>query len=234
MENFSLKHLAIIMDGNRRWAKKRGLPPIMGHIAGSKTALQITKDTIALKIPYLTLFAFSTENWKRKKANQSSHLVKFILAYLTHNIKKFLDLGIKVKFIGCRDHFSSRYLEMIEKIENTTANETVLYLLLALDYGGRDDIVYAAKHLAQDILHQNTTVEDITEELFSQKLMTAEIPDPDLVIRTGGDIRVSNFLLWQAAYAEFYFCPTLWPDFNKEELKKACMFFEQSTRNHGQ
>ncbi|STX55615.1 UDP pyrophosphate synthetase [Legionella beliardensis] len=226
-------HLAIIMDGNRRWAKKRYLPAITGYVIGAKTAWKILCNCLDLNIQYLTLFAFSTENWKRTQKKQSSHLIKFMIYYLAHHVDRFHSQGIKIQLIGSKANLDEKLLALLTEVEQKTANNTQLNLLIALDYGGKWDIVNAAKQLAQQVVNHKINIEDIDESTFAKFLTTQKVPDPELVIRTGGEIRLSNFLLWQIAYSEIYFTPVFWPDFDEHELMKAFASFNERQQSFG-
>lgn len=226
-------HLAIIMDGNRRWAKKRFMPPIMGHIAGSKTAWAIVNSCLELKIKYLTLFAFSTENWKRTEKKQSTHILKLIAMLMNHYLERMNILGIKVKIIGARSRFDEQLIKIFNQIEESTQYNTNLTVVFAVDYGGKWDIVNATKALFDKAKNEEFNIDKLDEEIFSEFLATSIAPDPDLLIRTGGDTRLSNFLLWQIAYSEIYFSKVLWPDFDSNELLKACESFNECKQNYG-
>lgn len=226
-------HLAIIMDGNRRWAKKRFLPAITGYILGAKTAWNILCTCIDLNIQYLTLFAFSTENWQRTQKKQSTHLLKFIISYLSHHIDRFYDKGIKIRLIGSKERLNKKLLEMIDAVEKKTEHNTRLTLFIALDYGGKWDILNATKHIVKQVINNQLDIDNLDEKDFAQYLAINEAPDPELVIRTGGEFRVSNFLLWQMAYSEIYFTPILWPEFNEHELLKSFIAFTERQQNFG-
>lgn len=227
--NDSLKlpsHVAIIMDGNGRWARRRGLPRVMGHYRGAEVAEDIVEFARELGIKHLTLYAFSTENWNRPKEEVDT-LFKLLEEYLRAKKRKLYELNIRVKFIGRRDRIPRNLIRLMEEIEEESKNFNGLNLNLAVDYGGRDEILRAVKKL----LREDPKV--INEETFSQYLDLACSPDPDLLIRTGGEQRVSNFLLWSIAYTEFYFTPTLWPDFTREEFIKAIEEYSRRKRKFG-
>lgn len=219
-------HVAIIMDGNGRWALKRGLPRIMGHYQGAKVAEDIVEYATKLGIKHLTLYAFSTENWNRPKEEVEA-LFKLLEEYLKNKKQKLYDLGIRTRFIGRRDRLPKKLVELMEQIEEESKNFNILTLNVAIDYGGRDEIIRAVKKLIKD----NPSV--IDEETFSQYLDLACSPDPDLLIRTAGEKRISNFLLWNIAYTEFYFTDTLWPDFTREEFLEAIKDYSKRKRKFG-
>ncbi len=226
-------HLAIIMDGNRRWAHKRFLPAITGHIIGAQTAWNILCTCMDLNIQYLTLFAFSTENWQRTQNNQSSHLLKFIISYLSHHVERFHKKGIKIRLIGSKERLNEKLLKMVEDVEEKTSQNSRLTLFIALDYGGKWDIFNATKQIVKQVIDNQLDIENINEKDFAKYLATQGAPDPELVIRTGGEFRLSNFLLWQIAYSEIYYTPLLWPEFNEQELIKSFAAFTERQQNFG-
>lgn len=226
-------HLAIIMDGNRRWAKNRFLPAITGYVIGAKAAWDVLCRCLDLNISYLTLFAFSTENWQRTKQNQSSHLIKFIIFYLSHHIERFHNQGIKIRLIGSKERLNEKLLMMLEEVEKKTQHNSRLTLFIALDYGGKWDILNATRQIVKQVLAKGLDINHLDESSFANYLTTQGAPDPELVIRTGGELRLSNFLLWQIAYAEIYYTPVLWPDFNEQELLKALTAFTERQQNFG-
>ena len=221
-------HVGIIMDGNRRGAKLRSLPIPSGHSAGASTFEKIAFYSNSIGLKYLTVFAFSTENWKRSKAEVSALMLLF-KKQLLRVIEKFKNENIVVKFIGDISKFSFDIQNLVKTIETETANKTGLHLNIAMNYGSRQEIINCTKKIAQDVIENKLNPEDVTEEIFESKLFTREIPDVDLIIRTAGEKRLSNFLLWQSAYAEFYYTDILWPDFSEYEFDKAIE--EYSTRN---
>lgn len=226
------RHVAIIMDGNRRWAKKRNLPDIIGHQQGIKSiekVLEAAKDT-GVKI--LTLYTFSTENWKRSK-EEIDTLLSLLERYLDREYKKLIKNNIRLTTIGRMDRLRPDLVEKIKKVKDLTKENSALVLNLALDYGSRDEIAGASRRIALDIGSGKIKIEDINEELFSKYLYTGELPDPDLLIRTGGDFRVSNFLLWQISYSEVYVTKKLWPDFGKKEFKEAILTYRKKERRFG-
>ena len=226
-------HIAIIMDGNGRWAKKRLLPRTLGHKEGVKRVRETVKEAKRLGVKILTIFAFSTENWKRPKKEIDSlfsYLDKFLEAYQ----KELIEGGIKLNVIGRKDRINKQTLEKIEKLALVTNENKSFIFNIALDYGGRWDIVNAAKNIAGDYQNKKINIEDLDEKLFGQYLSLNSMPDPDLLIRTSGDKRMSNFLIWNLAYSEFYFTSTLWPDFNKKQLIKAIEAYSQRDRRFGE
>ena|SRR3990167_2684286 len=226
------KHVAIIMDGNGRWAKKQHLPRLAGHQAGVEAIRRIVKAAAKHQLAVLSLFAFSTENWRRP-ADEVNNLMSLLLSALRNEVKKLHKNNICLKMIGERTGFSEKIQDSIIKAEELTANNTGLKLVIAANYGGRWDILQAAKKFAEDIKNNLLTIEQINETKFTSYLTTAELPEPDLFIRTSGEMRVSNFFLWQFAYTEFYFTETLWPDFDEREFLKALTSFSQRERRFG-
>jgi len=225
-------HVAIIMDGNGRWAKRRGLLRNLGHKEGIERIEEIAKHAKKLGIKILTLFAFSTENWSRPKKE-----VNFLFSYLKRFLKRkknfLLQEKIRVNFIGRRDRLDKELLKEMENIEKLTCNNDVLIINLAIDYGGRWDILNATKRLWKEAKRKKINLEKIEEEDFKKYLALGEFPYPDLLIRTSGEKRISNFLLWQSAYTEFYFPEVLWPDFDKKELEKAVEEYKRRERRFG-
>lgn len=226
------RHVAIIMDGNGRWAKKRFLPRTYGHMQGSKIVEKIIRDAGELGIEYLTVYAFSTENWKRSEEEVGT-LMKLLGKYLTDCIQKCNKDNLKVKVIGDISRLSDELKEKILHIEEISKNNTGLQFTMALNYGSRDEIVRSMKRMIEDMVEKNMNVDDINENLFEQYLDTKGMPDPDLMIRTSGEERLSNFMLWQLAYTEFYFTDVLWPDFSREELIKAIEYYNGRNRRFG-
>jgi len=225
-------HVAIILDGNGRWAKKRMLPRKAGHVAGSKTVEQICEDAYNLGINYLTVYAFSTENWKRPQ-DEVDALMKLLRQYLKDCIKRSTKNNMCVKVLGDISPLAEDMKESIRELEEATKNNTGLHFQVALNYGSRDEMLRGMKELALDLKNGKISEDEITEELFAGYLDTKGIPDPDLLIRTSGEQRLSNFLLWQLAYTEFYFTDVLWPDFDKKELQKAIDHFNGRDRRFG-
>jgi undecaprenyl diphosphate synthase len=235
MENSDLqtpKHVAIILDGNGRWAKKRMLPRKAGHVAGSKTVEKICEDAYNLGIQYLTVYAFSTENWKRPK-DEVDALMKLLRQYLKDCIKRSTKNNMCVRVIGDITPLDEDMKESIRELEDATKDNTGLHFQVALNYGSRDEMIRSMRALAQDVKAGKVSPEELTEEYFSDYLDTRGIPDPDLLIRTSGEQRLSNFMLWQLAYTEFYFTDVLWPDFDKKELQKAIDYYNGRERRYG-
>jgi undecaprenyl diphosphate synthase len=226
------KHVAIIMDGNGRWAKQRGKERHEGHIAGAESVTAVIRAAGDAGVDYVTLYAFSTENWGRPEAeiNAIMELFCYMVASRTEELVKE---GVKVRIMGERSRFSPKVMSMIESIESDTAEGKKLTLIIAFNYSSRREMLLAAQEIARRAVAGEIKVEDIDEELFSNSLMTAGIPDPDLIIRTSGEYRLSNFLLWQASYAELYFPETLWPDFGKEEFQRALDIYAGRERRFG-
>lgn len=227
-----LQHIAFIMDGNRRWAKARGLPIIAGHEKGAKTLTEVAKAAKDLGIKYITVYAFSTENWKREKSEVEG-LMNLLRKYLKESFKELEENNARIMFIGERDMLASDIVADMEKIENRTAKNDGITLCVALSYGGRQEIVAATRKIAELAQNGGLNIKDIDEKKFSDMLYTKDLPDPDLLIRTSGEERISNFLLWQLSYSEFYFSDTLWPDFSKEELAKIIDEYKNRERRYG-
>jgi undecaprenyl diphosphate synthase len=230
--SLSPRHVAIIMDGNGRWAKKRGLPKIAGHKAGAKSVEETIKAAREAGIEILTLYTFSTENWKRPKKEVDS-LMKLLESYLDSEAEKIAKKDIKIKAIGRIEGLPESVRRKISALEEKTKNNKSLLLNLALNYGGRPEITDAAKKIAEDVKKKKLSPEDVSEEVFEKYLYTKGIPDPDLLIRTSGEMRLSNFLLWQLSYTEIYVTDTLWPDFRKKDLDKAITEFQKRERRYG-
>ena len=226
------EHVAIILDGNGRWAKKRFLPRNMGHAQGSKTVERIIEDAFDMGIKYLTVYAFSTENWRRPK-DEVDALMKLLRDYLKTCIKRANKNNMRVRVIGDVTGLSEDLREKIEQLEEASKGNPGINFTIALNYGSRDEMIRAMKKMAGDLLAGTLKKEDITEDAFAGYLDTKGIPEPDLMIRTSGEQRLSNFMLWQLAYTEFYFTDVLWPDFNKKELKKAVEYYNGRERRFG-
>lgn len=226
------KHVAIILDGNGRWAKKNRMPRNFGHSEGSKNVKKICKEAYNLGIEYITIFAFSTENWKRPK-DEVNELMKLLKDYLKQSIKESKKNNMRVRIIGDISVLSKEMQESIVKLEEASRDNTGLNLQVAINYGSRDEMIRSIEKLAADLKKDKVSVDHINEEMFSDYLDTAGIPDPDLLIRTSGEQRLSNFLLWQLAYTEFYFTDVYWPDFNKKELLKAIEYYNSRDRRFG-
>lgn len=225
-------HIAIIMDGNGRWAKKKNLPRIFGHREGAKSVREITTACAEIGVKYLTLYAFSTENWKRPE-NEIKFLFNLLDDYLVKERKTLIKNNIKFKVIGDIKKLPPEIVKKIYYNEKMTKNNTGLTLVLALNYGARNEIINAINQIVKDVKSEKIKQSKITEELFNDYLYTKDIPEPDLLIRTSGEMRVSNFLLWQIAYSEIYVTKTFWPDFRKKELLKAIKEFNKRERRFG-
>ena len=226
------QHVALILDGNGRWAKKRGLPRTVGHKQGCVTVEQTVEDAARLGIRYLTVYGFSTENWKRPK-EEVDYLMSLLLDYLRNAEKTLSGENVVIRVIGSRKGLSEEICRQIIKTENFTKNNTGIVMNIALNYGGREEIVNAVKNICKDVKDGKQNIEDIDDEVFSSYLYTANQPDVDLLIRTSGEQRLSNYLPWQLAYTEFYFTPVPWPDFTKEELIKAVEAYNHRDRRYG-
>lgn len=222
------RHVALIMDGNGRWAKTRGLPRTAGHKMGVDAARRAVRSAGEIGIKYLTLFGFSNENWSRPQ-NEIFDLMTLLRMYLRAESADLHQNGVRLRVIGRRDRLDADIVEMIETTEKLTKDNDKLHLTIALDYGGRQDILETTKAL----IKKGVPVDQITEESFSNASLTAGLPDPDLLVRTSGEERISNFLLWQCAYTEFYFTDVLWPDFNKEHLEQAVIEYACRQRRFG-
>jgi undecaprenyl diphosphate synthase len=225
-------HVAIIMDGNGRWAKKRWLPKIAGHRRGAEAVRTTVKACLEFNISYLTLYTFSSENWKRP-ADEVQDLMGLLRHYLESELAELDRSDVRIRFIGCREALAPDIVALIDKAEAQTQSNRSLHLVLAINYGGQAEIAEAARHLAEKVKKGEIQPEDINEDSFATHLQTSGIPDPDLIIRTSGEKRLSNFLLWQAAYAEFLFVDDLWPDFNRETLKRAIEEYHTRDRRFG-
>lgn len=233
MENYEIpRHIAIIMDGNGRWAKKRMMPRTYGHAQGSKTVEKICEDAYRMGIEYLTVYAFSTENWQRPKEEVDT-LMNLLRDYMKDCIKTSKKNNMRVRIIGDITKIDTDLQESIKKLEEASANNTGLKFQVALNYGGRDEILRAAKKFAVDYAANLSELDAVREADFENYLDTAGIPSPELLIRTSGEVRLSNYLLWQLAYAEFYFTDVLWPDFDKKELQKAIEYYNKRDRRFG-
>ena len=226
------EHVAIILDGNGRWAKKRMMPRNYGHAQGSKTVEQICEDAWNLGIKYLTVYAFSTENWKRPEKEVNA-LMKLLRSYLKDCIKRTTKNNMRVRVIGDKTGLSDDIRQAIEELEQVSSVNTGLNFTIAINYGSRDEMRRAMVSMAGDVELGKVASADITEELFNSYLDTWDIPDPDLLIRTSGEQRLSNFLLWQLAYTEFLFMDVLWPDFNRNELVRAIRQYNGRERRFG-
>ena len=226
------KHIAIIMDGNRRWAKSKNIPVSFGHKEGAKTLEKIVRYANKIGIKYITVYAFSTENWKRT-TEEVTALMNLFQSYLDDYSKRADSENIKVKIIGNRQGLSEKMQKSIEKCMERTKDNTGITFNIALNYGGRDEITNAVKQIAEKIQNKEINIEDITEQMISDNLYTAKQPDPDLLIRTSGELRLSNFLPWQLAYTEFLFVDKNWPDFNEKDLDDAIEVYKSRNRKFG-
>ena len=227
-----LKHIAIIMDGNGRWAKKRNLPRSAGHKKGAETLQEIVKGASEMGIKYMTVYAFSTENWKRDK-EEVDYLMNLLRQYLKNELDEINKQGGRILFIGERDMLDNDIVIQMENIENKTAGNDKFTFIVALSYGSRAEILSAVKKISSLVARGDMNVNEVDESIFSSMLYTHNIPDPDLVIRTSGEQRISNYLLWQIAYSELFFTKTLWPDFTVAELKEIVNDFNSRERRYG-
>lgn len=224
------EHVAIIMDGNGRWAKLRGEERSRGHVEGVETVRRIVTESVKLGIKYLTLYTFSTENWNRPQAE-----VAALMGLLFDNLKDeiFMKNNVGFRVVGDMDRMPASVRERIEWLEQTTAVNTGMTLVLALSYSSKWEITRAVRSIASDVADGTLKVDEVDENVIASRLVTNFMPDPDLLIRTGGEVRLSNYLLWQCAYSELYFCDVLWPDFSEEELAKAICVFQKKERRYG-
>jgi undecaprenyl diphosphate synthase len=225
-------HIAIILDGNGRWAKKRNMPRNYGHTQGSKTVEKICEDAYKIGVKYLTVYAFSTENWKRPK-DEVDAIMKLLRSYLQTSKKTAKKNNMRVRILGDKTGLSEDIQKSIDELEEVSSENTGLNLQVAINYGGRDEIIRAVKALSLDIKKNTIAIDNIDENVIENYMDTKGIPDPDLLIRTSGEKRLSNFLLWQLAYTEFYFTDVLWPDFDKKELMKAIEYYNSRVRRFG-
>ncbi len=226
------RHVAIILDGNGRWAKAKGLPRTAGHTAGAKNVEVVCEEAYNMGIEYLTLYAFSTENWNRSK-DEVAALMSLLNQYLKNCLKTAKKNNMRIRVIGDISRLDPSMQEKIRLLEKESASYTGLNLTIAINYGSRDEIVRGIKRMYQDLEEHKLEADAISEDTVSKYLDTADLPDPDLMIRTSGEQRLSNYLLWQLAYAEFYFTPVAWPDFHGEELRKAVEAYENRDRRYG-
>lgn len=226
------RHVAIIMDGNGRWAQMRGRPRLFGHHAGAKRVREIVEACPTVGVKFLTIFAFSTENWKRTQSEVSG-LMSLFQRYITGEAKALKKNGIRVRFIGDRMRLAPKLVELMDDLELMTADNDLVHLTIAINYGGRDEVARATRRLAQDVADGRLNPAEVNEETLPKYLDTHVLPDPDLVIRTSGEARISNFLLWQSAYAEYEFVDTLWPDFSAEEFAKVVNRYGKRERRFG-
>ena len=226
------RHIAFILDGNGRWAKKRHLPRNAGHAAGARTVEKIIEDAHDLGVEYITMYAFSTENWNRPE-DEVKALMKLLRNYLKDCIERANKNNMRCLVIGDKSGLDKDIIDRINALEEVSKSNSGITFVIALNYGSRDEIRRAAIKLALDVKENKISPDEVTEDTITGYLDTADIPDPDLLIRTSGEIRLSNYLLWQLAYTEFYFTDVLWPDFNKEELKRAIVQYNQRDRRYG-
>tara|TARA_B110000238_G_C16099463_1_gene427597 strand:- start:918 stop:1661 length:744 start_codon:yes stop_codon:yes gene_type:complete len=226
------RHVAIIMDGNGRWATQRGRPRLFGHHAGAKRVREIVESCPDVGVDYLTIFAFSTENWKRTQVEVAG-LMDLFRRYIAKETRALAELGARVRFIGDRERLDAKLVKLMEELEKATAGNSKVNLTIALNYGARDEVSRATKLLAEDVARGLLDPANVDEETLSRYLDTRVLPDPDLVIRTSGEARISNFLLWQSAYAEYEFIDTLWPDFSREEFASLCASYGERDRRFG-
>lgn len=226
------QHLAIIMDGNGRWAKKKGLPRSMGHREGAKAVKRVIANCLDFNIPILTLFAFSTENWKRPK-NEITYLLKLFERVLSKEKAYLIKNNIKINFIGRLNDLPNTLNDKMNELCESTKENNKLILNIAVNYGGRAEIVDAINSIILKIDKKNINIEDVNEDTIRDNLYTYNLPDPDLLIRTAGEMRISNFMIWQIAYSEFWVTPVLWPDFDKNNLVEAIINFQKRVRKYG-
>jgi len=226
------KHIAIILDGNGRWAKKKGMPRNYGHAQGSKNVEHICEDAYKLGVKYLTVYAFSTENWKRPQ-DEVDALMNLLRNYMKTCLKTAEKNRMRVRVLGDKTALDEDIRNRIAELEEATKNNDGLNFQIALNYGSRDEMIRAMKRMSADVKEGNVNINEINESLFESYLDTHDIPDPDLMIRTSGEQRLSNYLLWQLAYSEFYFTDVLWPDFTKEDLVKAIEYYNGRDRRFG-
>lgn len=232
MENIEIKHIAIIMDGNRRWAKKNNMPVKLGHKQGAETLKKIVRYANKIGIKYMTVYAFSTENWKRSKEEVDA-LMSLLENYLDQFSREADDENIVIRVLGDEEALSESLRNKINEVVSATKDNTGIIFNIALNYGGRNEIVSATKNICKDVKNGLIKPEDITEKMFSSYLYTKDDPDPDLLIRTSGEIRLSGFLPWQSVYSEFYFTDVLWPDFTEKNLDEAIAEYNKRNRKFG-
>ena len=226
------KHIAIIMDGNRRWAEKLKKPRRSGHQAGAGALKKIVSAAAHLGVPYFTVYGFSSENWQRPSA-EIDDLMDLLRLYLARELKNLHKNNIRLRFIGILKSFDKTVVSLLRNAEEKTKLNNGLNFIIALNYGARSDIILALRKICKQVANKKITVRNIDENLFSHSLSTQKIPDSDLIIRTGGEVRLSNFLLWESAYAELFFTKKLWPDFNKNDLMQAIESFKKRDRRYG-
>ncbi len=226
------RHVAIIMDGNGRWAEAKGRPRLFGHHAGARRVGEVVEACPALGVEYLTIFAFSTENWKRTQVEVAG-LMSLFRRYIAKETRALAARNVRVRFIGDRVRLDRKLTALMDQLERETARNDGVNLTIALNYGGRDEVARATQRLAMDVASRKLSPDDVNEETLPKYLDTHVLPDPDLVIRTSGEARISNFLLWQSAYAEYEFIDTLWPDFTAAELGRLCASYSGRDRRFG-
>ena len=226
------EHVAIIMDGNGRWAQSKNLPRMAGHNAGMLALKEIVKAASSIGVKHLTVYAFSTENWKRS-TEEVSGIFKLIIIYIEKELRELHENNVKVKILGDYGQLPKEAVKSLERSLETTRNNTGMQFNIALNYGGRDEILKSVKQLAREVENGTLKPDDITEEMIAANLYTSGIPDPDIILRTSGEIRLSNYLLWQCAYSEFVFTDVLWPDFNRNEFEKAIEIYQNRKRRFG-
>tara|TARA_B100000780_G_scaffold267502_1_gene224653 strand:+ start:1334 stop:2041 length:708 start_codon:yes stop_codon:yes gene_type:complete len=226
------EHVAIIMDGNGRWAQRRGRPRLVGHHAGAKRVREIVQACPEVRVKYLTVFAFSTENWKRTQVEVSG-LMQLFKRYIRRETQALVDDGVRVRFIGDRMKLDNTLVQLMDELELATSENSTLHLTIALNYGGRDEVTRAVQRMAREVEAGKLAAQNVTAEVLASFLDTHFLPDPDLVIRTSGEARISNFLLWQSAYAEYEFIETLWPDFTALQFTQLISRFETRDRRYG-
>lgn len=225
-------HVAVIMDGNGRWAQSRNLPHMAGHNAGMLALKEIVKASSTIGVKYLTVYAFSTENWKRSM-EEVSGIFKLLVLYIEKELKELHENNVKVKILGDYEKLPKEAVKSLQRSLETTKDNSGLQFNIALNYGGRDEILRSVKKLAMEVEAGKLKAENITEETIAENLYTAGMPDPDMIIRTSGEMRLSNYLLWQSAYSEFIFTDVFWPDFSKKEFEKTIEIFQNRKRRFG-
>ncbi|MFC8687986.1 isoprenyl transferase [Brevibacillus porteri] len=226
------EHVAIIMDGNGRWANKRSLPRVAGHRAGMKAVKEVVKAADEIGVRYMTMYAFSTENWKRPR-DEVDFLMKLPQEFLSTELDELIERGVRIRMLGSKNELPTHTLKALLEAEEKTKDNSGLQLNFALNYGGRDELAKAFSEMAAQVKAGELQPEQLTEELISSYLYTSEIPDPDLLIRTSGEIRLSNFMLWQLAYTELWFTDVLWPDFTREHFYQAIVEYQGRARRYG-
>lgn len=226
------QHIAVIMDGNRRWARQKNMPTKMGHREGALRVTDLVKNCADLGVKYLTVYAFSTENWKRDK-KEIDYLMNLLMEFVVKELNNLHKNDVKITMMGNIEDLPEKTRKEVERSVELTKNNKTLHLNIALSYGSRNEIIRGIKNIIKEYENNKINIDEINEESFKKYLFTKDMPDPDLLIRTSGELRLSNFLLYQLAYTEFYFTDTLWPDFNKEELLKAIKSFQHRKRRYG-